>query len=135
MANSPYGHAPRGQYREETTNVGSFPPNAFGLYNMHGNVWEWCQDIWHNNYNEATNDRSAWETEGNINIRVFRGGCWNDNSGIWRSARRNYTNTNDRNNYRDFRIISSCPVVSAYLYVAQSVHPWPNPCVLLFSPC
>ena len=73
--NYPYGSLPKGIYREKTTAVGSFLPNAFGLYDMHGNVWEWCQDIWHDNYNGAPTDGSAWES-GDSKYRVRRGGSW-----------------------------------------------------------
>jgi formylglycine-generating enzyme required for sulfatase activity len=51
-------------YGDSTTPVGNFPPNAFGLYDMHGNVWEWCLDIWHENYNGAPTDGSAWIENG-----------------------------------------------------------------------
>ncbi|WP_445252075.1 MULTISPECIES: SUMF1/EgtB/PvdO family nonheme iron enzyme [unclassified Microcoleus] len=73
--NHPYGGAPKGLYRQQTTDVGSFPPNSFGLYDMHGNVWEWCSDKWHDNYNGAPTDGSSWET-GTDNNRVLRGGSW-----------------------------------------------------------
>ena len=58
--NNPYGNAPKGLYRQETTPVGSFPANAFGLYDMHGNLCEWCADDWHDNYKGAPTDGSAW---------------------------------------------------------------------------
>ena len=56
----PYGNAPKGLYRKETTPVGSFPANAFGLYDMHGNVWEWCADDWHDSYKGAPTDGIPW---------------------------------------------------------------------------
>ncbi|GGA01509.1 hypothetical protein CYANOKiyG1_13410 [Okeania sp. KiyG1] len=84
--NHPYADAPKGIYRGETTDVGIFPPNAFGLYDMHGNVLKWCQDVWHDNYNGAPNDGSAWETGGNSNRRLLRGGSWVNNSRDCRSA-------------------------------------------------
>jgi len=78
----PYGDAPKGKYRQEITPVGSFPPNAFGLYDMHGNVWEWCEDVWHEDYKGAPTDGSAWETGGDHNYRLLRGGSW-INSAVW----------------------------------------------------
>jgi len=74
--NETYSSASKGVYREKTTDVGSFPPNAFGLYDMHGNVWEWCQDVWHDNYNGAPTDGSAWESGGDSSRRLLRGGSW-----------------------------------------------------------
>ncbi len=75
--NYTYGSAPKGQFREETTNVGSFPANAFGLYDMHGNIWEWCFDTWHHDYNGASSDDSPWfDNDNDNNIQVLRGGSW-----------------------------------------------------------
>lgn len=68
------------------TRVGSFPPNNFGLYDMHGNVWEWCADIWHENYVGAPNDGSAWLTDGDQSYCVQRGGSWIDREKNCRSA-------------------------------------------------
>ncbi len=80
-----YADEPKGVYRDETTPVGMFPPNAFGLYDMHGNVWEWCEDDWHENYNDAPNDGIAWKTE-DINYIVLRGGSFGVNPSSCRSA-------------------------------------------------
>ena len=73
--NFTYANEAKGEYREETTPVGSFPANGFGLYDMHGNVWEWCADTWHDSYEGAPNDGSAWTTGGN-GTYVLRGGSW-----------------------------------------------------------
>ncbi len=75
--NYPYGNAAKGEYRQQTTEVGSFPPNAHGLYDLHGNVWEWCADNWHGNYNQAPSDGSIWKTKDfNNDPHVLRGGSW-----------------------------------------------------------
>ncbi len=76
--NYTYGSAPKGEYQEQTTDVGSFPANAFGLYDMHGNVLEWCQDSWHENYQGAPTDGTAWVTNDNDKNypRLLRGGSW-----------------------------------------------------------
>jgi eukaryotic-like serine/threonine-protein kinase len=74
--NYPYGNFPAGINRNKTTPVGSFEPNAFNLHDMHGNVWEWCEDVYHDNYNGAPTDGSAWLSGGDSSVRVLRGGSW-----------------------------------------------------------
>ncbi|MDE5099349.1 MAG: SUMF1/EgtB/PvdO family nonheme iron enzyme [Trichodesmium sp. St16_bin4-tuft] len=86
--NYTYGNAPKGIYRKKTTDVGIFPPNSFGLYDMHGNVWEWCADEWHDNYDGAPTDGSVW-LNGNKNVSPLRGGSWYDIPNYCRSAVRN----------------------------------------------
>ncbi|WP_445308303.1 formylglycine-generating enzyme family protein [Microcoleus vaginatus] len=82
---SPYANAPKGLNRRKTIDVGSFPPNAFGLYDMHGNVWEWCSDQWYENYNATPTDGSSWEP-GTNNTRLLRGGSWSYCAVFCRSA-------------------------------------------------
>ena len=100
-----YGYGPRGEYRKETTPVGSFPPNAFGLYDMHGNVWEWCADPWHDNYNSAPSDGSVWESGGNDEYRVLRGGSWYHPPGLCRSACRFYVIPVNAHDDFGFRVV------------------------------
>jgi formylglycine-generating enzyme required for sulfatase activity len=82
---NPYGSAPKGRYREETTDAGSFPPNAFGLYDMHGNVYEWCQD-WIGDYPSNPVTDPVGPSSGSY--RVGRGGGWLAYAGYCRSADR-----------------------------------------------
>ncbi|MEM9923163.1 MAG: bifunctional serine/threonine-protein kinase/formylglycine-generating enzyme family protein [Cyanobacteria bacterium P01_D01_bin.50] len=83
--NYTYNSTLKATFRKETTEVGTFPPNAFGLYDMHGNVWEWCQDTCHRNYQGSPNDGSAWLN--NLNpSRILRGGSWYVVPGNCRSA-------------------------------------------------
>ncbi|MFM6730972.1 MAG: SUMF1/EgtB/PvdO family nonheme iron enzyme [Microcystis panniformis] len=85
-AGSTYAEEAKGEYRQQTTPVGQFPPNAFGLYDMHGNVSEWCADTWHYNYDGAPTDGSAWIENGNDNLSSPRGGSWYDDPYYCRSA-------------------------------------------------
>lgn len=84
------GKVSKGTYREKTIEVDSFDPNAFGLYNIHGNVWEWCLDPWHENYNDAPNDGRVWDASNDSNSqwRVIRGGSWHAPADDCRSANR-----------------------------------------------
>jgi len=68
--------------------VGGKAPNAWGLYDMQGNVWEWCQDLWHPSYSEAPTNENAWIQDGDVWYRVVRGGSWNNYGPALRAARR-----------------------------------------------
>ena len=87
-----YGKGPKGEFRRETTPVGQFPANTFGLYDMHGNLWEWCADDSHDNYVGSPKDGSAWiESKDPTKIYTrLRGGSWDDIPDYCRSAYRDY---------------------------------------------
>ncbi|MCI0491042.1 MAG: SUMF1/EgtB/PvdO family nonheme iron enzyme [Blastocatellia bacterium] len=86
---APYESGPKGISRKQTTPVGNLDKaNRFGLYGMHGNVWEWCADPWHMGYNEAPLDGSVWESGGDTSKRIIRGGAWNRMANHCRSAYR-----------------------------------------------
>jgi formylglycine-generating enzyme required for sulfatase activity len=101
-----YGEGPQGDFRQQTTAVGLFPPNAYGLYDMHGNVWEWCQDTFHENYQGAPSDGSAWETDGQTE-RVVRGGSWFNPPWMCHSAYRDPYAPEVRNRAVGFRVVTS----------------------------
>ncbi|TGO02863.1 hypothetical protein PN36_17840 [Candidatus Thiomargarita nelsonii] len=103
--NYPYTSIPKGIYRQKTTDVGSFPPNAFGLYDMHGNVWEWCADPFHENYHGAPSDAGVWEIESSAKRFILRGGSWYHDAGKMRSAFRGRGLPIERNGDVGFRIV------------------------------
>ena len=90
----------------KTTEVGAYAPNAWGLYDMHGNVWEWVEDIYHDSYEGAPTDGSAWMGEGEKSSRdrVNRGGSWNDDPGVLRSAFRHRVVPDVRIDVLGFRV-------------------------------
>ncbi|MDX2097213.1 MAG: formylglycine-generating enzyme family protein [Leptolyngbyaceae cyanobacterium bins.59] len=95
--NSTYNNGPKGEYRLKTTEVGSFPANDWGLHDMHGNVVEWCEDDYHDSYNYAPEDGSAWvESDRSEPKRVLRGSSWSNDPRNCRSANRG-------DNFRDVR--------------------------------
>jgi len=106
-----YGRGIPGEYRRETTDVGSFPANPFGLYDMHGNVWEWCEDDDHGNYNGAPSDGSAWvESDRAETNRLLRGGSWGGSPPDCRSACRDFDPRDARNDGIGFRVCCVPPV-------------------------
>jgi formylglycine-generating enzyme required for sulfatase activity/Ethanolamine utilization protein EutJ (predicted chaperonin) len=100
--NLPYKDGPLGIYRETTTPVGTFSANGFGIFDMHGNVWEWCRDRYEGQYSLGKVNDPKGPSSGVS--RVIRGGCWNDGAWICRSAYRNLSTPSSRHSYTGFRI-------------------------------
>jgi formylglycine-generating enzyme required for sulfatase activity len=125
-----YANGLKGKYREQTTPVGMFPANAWGLQDMHGNVWEWCLDNWHESYEGAPQDGSAWlidasgldrekgegrrrngresggeGKETGAGERLLRGGSWFSHPGYCRSAYRDRIAPVDASDNVGFRVV------------------------------
>jgi len=93
----------------QTTAVGTYPANRWGLHDMHGNVREWCEDHWHGDYEGAPTDGSTWIEDGNSSRRVSRGGAWSFNPWSCRSSSRIYDGPDYGDFYRGFRVCCSAP--------------------------
>jgi formylglycine-generating enzyme required for sulfatase activity len=110
-----YGDGPKGEYRKQTTPVGMFPANAWGLRDMHGNVLEWCLDQWHANYEGAPLDGSAWvdADANNVDVkrdddyadRLLRGGSWLYRPGLCRSASRSRPRPDHVDHFVGLRVV------------------------------
>jgi formylglycine-generating enzyme required for sulfatase activity len=100
----PYGNGPKGDYRRSTMPVESFLPNPWGVFQVHGNVWEWTGDCWHDSYTGAPTDGSTFRV-GDCKGPVLRGGSWRNNASKLRSAQRNWWGgTDGRDNEVGFRV-------------------------------
>jgi len=108
--NHPYGEAPKGEYRKETTEVGKFPANKFGLHDMHGNGWEWCADDWHENHEGAPIDaqiriKDIKKYEDPETLKLLRGGSWIADAQYCRSSFRYRYDAHGRNYDLGFRVV------------------------------
>jgi len=103
-----FAQEPKGVYRHTSTPPGEFPPNPFGLCDLHGNLWEWCADAWHPDYTGAPLDGSAWDAPG-ATQRVTRGGSWHEPPQNCRSAVRLACLAAEREDLIGFRVALSLP--------------------------
>ncbi len=105
--NYPYAQGVKGEDRQQTVPVATLPPNSWGLFEMHGKVWEWCADHWHDSYELAPTDGRAWmeaESASQVGVlRVVRGGTWGDAARFVRAAFRFHFRPDVRFHYLGFR--------------------------------
>lgn len=99
-----YLNEPPGVYRHQTTPGGTFLSNAYGLWDMHGNLWEYCGDRWHEDYSGAPFDGATWEHSGEAGYRVARGGSWHEPPINCRCATRLRVNEKERDDLYGFRV-------------------------------
>ena len=104
-----YGDGPKGQDRQQTLPVGSFPANAFGLHDMHGNVSEWTEDCWHDGYADDAPANGAPYLESECGEHVTRGGSWEDPPEAVRSAARAGIRRDQQSSSLGFRLARSMP--------------------------
>jgi len=105
--NRPYGNASKGKSLGRTTDVGSYQPNKWGIFDMHGNVSEWVEDIWKDNSTGLPVDGSANLTRGDSSQRVLRGGSWSDRGDGCRSADHFFSPPANRGTEQGFRLVAS----------------------------
>jgi formylglycine-generating enzyme required for sulfatase activity len=101
----PYGGAAEGPYLASTTDVGSYKPNALGLYDMHGNVWEWCLDSFDEDYFKNSPSKDPYNKQRSGNRRVLRGGSWSEIGRSCRSACRTGSTPAYRHPDSGFRVV------------------------------
>jgi formylglycine-generating enzyme required for sulfatase activity len=101
-----YAQGSKGERSKGTVRVDTFTPNPWGLYSAHGNVWEWVEDCWHENYDGAPGDGSAW-ISGDCSRRVIRGGSWVSAPAYLRSSFRSSVAASDHRNAIGFRLVRS----------------------------
>ncbi len=119
-ANYTYSNGRTGVYRKQTMEVGSFQPNASGLYDVHGNVWEWVEDCEHDSYQGAPSDGRA-RTSGDCSRRVIRGGSWKDAPEYLRSANRGYGKPGARHEDLGFRLARTLTALEVVEYLLDSI--------------